>query len=58
MFQILPDSYQGADDVVTESSATFKCLRLRSGDIYLRRRVYLVIDSQRHEVTIDINDIL
>ena len=58
MFRILPESFVGADDVVTEPSPTFKCLRLRSGDFFLRRRVYIVIDGEQHEITLDIDVIL
>lgn len=41
------------DDVVTESSSTLKYLRLRNGDYNCYRAVFLVIDGERHEITMD-----
>ena len=60
MNQRLPEYYEStmADDVVSECSGTPRFLRLRSGDYQLYRRVFIVIDGQRHEITVDINDIL
>ena len=42
-----------ADDVLVDESTTLKYLRLRNGDFELYRRIYLVIEGERHEITID-----
>ena len=46
--QVIP-----ADDVVAEPSTTLKYLRLRTGDYHLYKRVFIVIEGQRHEITMD-----
>ena len=60
MNERLPDYYEStmADDLVSERSGTPRYLRLRNGDYKLYRRVFIVIDGQRHELTVDINSIL
>ena len=60
MNERLPEYYEStmADDLVSERSGTLRYLRLRSGDYKLYRRVFIVIDGQRHELTVDINSIL
>ena len=47
-----------ADDLVTEASSTLKCLRLRNGDYHLYKRVFVVIEGQRHEITMDADAVL
>ena len=42
-----------ADDIEVEDSATMKFLRLRNGDFALPKSVFLVVDGERHEITID-----
>ena len=42
-----------ADDVVMETSSTLKYLRLRNGDYSCYKSVFLVIDGERHEITMD-----
>ena len=42
-----------ADGIEAEDSPTYKWLRLRTGDIELPNRVFLVIDGNRYEITRD-----
>ncbi len=42
-----------AHDIEVEDSDTQKVLRLRNGDYACFKRVYLVIDGERHEITMD-----
>ena len=51
--QVIP-----ADDVVTEPSTTLKYLRLRNGDYHLYKRVFIVVEGQRHEITTDPDTVL
>lgn len=42
-----------AHDIEVEDSDTERVLRLRNGDYACFKRVYLVIDGERHEITMD-----
>ena len=42
-----------AHDIEVEDSDTEKVLRLRNGDYACFKRAYLVIDGERHEITVD-----
>ena len=42
-----------ADDVLIETSPTLKYLRLRNGDYSCYKTVFLMIDGNRHEITMD-----
>ena len=42
-----------ADDVVVETSPTLKYLCLKNGDYSCYKTVLLVIDGNRHEITMD-----
>ena len=39
------------DNLEVEDSSTLKLLRLRDGDFELYKRVFLVIDGEKHEIT-------
>ena len=42
-----------ASGIETEDSPTLKYLRLRNGDYSLPNRVFLIVNGQRHEITMD-----
>ena len=46
-----------AADVEIEDSPTLKFLRLRNGDFDMYKRVFLVIDGESHEITMDPQDV-
>ena len=64
MNKLLPEYYLAqshvvpADDVVTEFSPALMALRLKNGDYFLHKRVYILLEGQRHEITMDIATIL
>lgn len=43
-----------ASDVQVEDSSTQNLLRLRNGDYECRKRVFLVIDGERYEITVPV----
>ena len=42
-----------ADSVEVEDSPTLKYLRLRTGDYSCYKRIFLVVDRERCEITVD-----
>ena len=42
-----------ADRLEVEDSSTLEYLRLRNGDIELPNSVFIVIDGNRHEITVE-----
>ena len=42
-----------ADRIEVEEAETPKYLRLRTGDFRMPQAVFLVIDGERHEITLD-----
>ena len=46
-------SVTSADDIEVEESETVKYLRLKNGDFKIRKSVFLTVDGERREVTMD-----
>ena len=46
-----------AANVEVEDSPSLKFLRLRNGDFDMYKSVFLVIDGERHEITMDAQDV-
>ena len=45
------------DNVEIEDATSLKYLRLKNGDFELYKRVFLVIDGERHEITMDAEEV-
>ena len=42
------------DNIEIEDASTLKLLRLKNGDFELYKRVFLLIDGEMHEITMDV----
>ena len=45
------------DNIEIEDTSTLKLLRLRNGDFELYKQVFLLINGERHEITMDVEDV-
>ena len=45
------------DNIEIEDASTLKLLRLRNGDFELYKQVFLLINGERHEITMDMEDV-
>ncbi len=45
------------DNIEIEDTSTLKLLRLRNGDFELYKQVFLLIDGERHEITMNMEDV-